>query len=237
MSSVLESVEWGKPALSLISQCKQLDTNLPAVMHIRHSERPQIRSREERVAKLTESGTITAYEFGTLLPTNRSYRLYHTISDRVIETAEEIDQGLLSIGTDVRIEGVFLRSHHDHEKFWHYLAKNKFISEKKAARSFFINWVSGHFPPWEIEPCGMFTQRAASVMMKNLDKLDSNGFDIYVSHDLWVASFFFCWFGVIPSMEWIEYLDGFIMQLTDDRMKVYYKDGKKEAYYPYWWNF
>ncbi len=39
--SVLESVEWGKPALSLLSQCKQLDTNLPAVMHIRHTERPK----------------------------------------------------------------------------------------------------------------------------------------------------------------------------------------------------
>ncbi len=83
----------------------------------------------------------------------------------------------------------------------------------------------------------MFAQRAASAMMKNLDKLDSSGFDIYASHDLWVASFLFCWFGIMPSIEWIEYLDGFIMQLTYDRMNVFYKDGKKEAYYPYWWRF
>jgi hypothetical protein len=236
MSSILESVEWGKPALSLLAQCNELNQDLPAVMHIRHSERPRITSREERGAKLTESGRKAAYEFGTLLPTNRSYRLYHTVSDRVIETAESIHQGLLSIGTDARIEGVFLSDHHDHEKVWQYLARD-FRSEKDASRTFFINWVSGHFPPWEIEPCRMFTQRAASVMMKNLDKLDSSGFDIYVSHDLWVVPCLFNWFGIMPSIEWIEYLDGFIMQLTDDRMKVYYKDGKKEAYYPYWWKF
>ena len=237
MSSILKSVEWGKPVLSLLSQCRELDPDLPAVMHIRHSERPPIRSIEERVAKLTISGKKAAHEFGSVLPTNRSYRLYHTVSDRAIETAEAIHQGLLSIDAETRIKGVFLNSHHDQEKFWHYLAKNKFISEKKAARSFFIKWVSGHFPPWEIEPCRMFAQRAASVMMKNLDKLDSTGFDIYVSHDLWVVPYLFNWFGIMPSIEWIEYLDGFIMQLTDDLMKVYFKDGKKEAYYPYWWNF
>jgi hypothetical protein len=73
--------------------------------------------------------------------------------------------------------------------------------------------------------------------MKNHYKLEPSGFDIYVSHDIWVAPFLFYWFGIMPSIEWIEYLDGFIMQLTDDRLKVYYKDEEKEAYYPYWWNF
>jgi hypothetical protein len=105
------------------------------------------------------------------------------------------------------------------------------------ARSYFINWVSGHYPPWEIEPCRMFAQRAASVMMKNLEEIDSFGFNIYVSHDLWVAPCLFYWFGIMPSIEWIKYLDGFILQLTDDRINVYSKDGKKEAYYPYWWSF
>jgi len=79
MSSILESVEWGKPALSLLSQSRELDPNLPAVMHIRHSERPEIASREERGANLTESGKKAAHEFGSLLPRNRSYRLYHSV--------------------------------------------------------------------------------------------------------------------------------------------------------------
>ena len=236
MSSVLESVEWGKPALTLLSQSRELDPNLPAVMHIRHSERTEIRSREERGANLTESGKRAAYEFGSLLPRNRSYRLYHSVSDRAIETAEEVHRGLRSIDAEACVGGVFLHSHNDQEKFWYYLVRDGKL-DKMTARPFFINWASGHFPPWELEPCGMFAQRAASAMMKNLEELDSSGFDIYVSHDFWVASCLFYWFGIMPSLEWIKYLDGFILQLTDDRMNVYFKDGKKEAYYPYWWSF
>jgi broad specificity phosphatase PhoE len=237
MSSVLESIEWGKPALVLLSQCNKLDPDLPAVMHIRHSERPKITSREERGANLTESGRKVAYEFGSLLPRNRSYRLYHTVSDRVIETAEEIQRGLKSIDADARIGSVFLRSHSNQEKTWDYLTRDVLLSGEKTALPFFINWVSGHYPPWELEPCEIFTQRSAMVMMKNLEELDSSGFDIYVSHDVWVASYLFYWSGMMPSEDWIKYLDGFILQLTDDRLNVYSKDGKKEAYYPYWWDF
>ena len=132
--------------------------------------------------------------------------------------------------------GVFLRPHNDHEKFVGYLFRDV-KSDMETARPFFINWASGHIPPWEMEPCGMFAQRAASAMIKNLDKLDSSRFNIYVSHDIWVAPCLFYWFGMMPSVDWIGYLDGFVLQLTDDRMNVYSKDGKKEAYYPYWWSF
>jgi broad specificity phosphatase PhoE len=237
MSSVLESVQWGEPALSLLAQSRELDPNLPAVMHIRHSERPKISSREERGANLTESGKRAAYEFGSLLPRNRSYRLYHSVSDRAIETAEEIHRGLRSIDAEACIDGVFLRSHSDQDKTWDYITRDKISPGKETARSYFINRASGHYPPWELEPCGIFAQRAASVMMKNLEELDLSGFDIYVSHDVWVASYLFYWSGIMPSVDWIKYMDGFILQLTDDRMNVYSKDGKKEAYYPYWWDF
>lgn len=233
MSSVLKSVGWGEPALSLLSQCRKIDHSLPAVMHIRHSERPPITPSSLVGTSLTDQGRNAAFEMGTLLPRDRSYRLYHSALDRAIETAEEIYRGLRSIDAEACMGGVFIRSHDDRDKFLSYL----FRDLRETARPFFINWASGHFPPYEIEPCVMYAQRAASSMMKNLEKLDSSGFDIYVSHDIWVASFFFCWFGIMPSVEWIRYLDGFILQLTDDRMKVYFKDGEKEAYYPYWWDF
>jgi hypothetical protein len=82
----------------------------------------------------------------------------------------------------------------------------------------------------------MFAQRAAMVMIKNLDGLGSQDFGIYVSHDIWVASFLFNWVGMLPH-ENCMFLDGFILQLAEERMHVYTKEGKKEAYYPYWWNF
>jgi len=236
MSSVLKSVGWGEPALSLLSQCRKIDHSLPAVMHIRHSERPLITSRSELAVSLTDQGRNAAYEMGTQLPEDRSYRLYHSASDRAIDTAEEIHRGLKSIDAEACMGGVFLRSHFDQEKFWGYLVRDV-KSDKQTARPFFINWANGHFPPWELEPCGIFAQRAASAMVKNLDKLDSSGFDIYVSHDIWVASCLFFWFGMMPSVDWIGYLDGFVLQQTDDCMNVYSKEGMKEAYYPYWWNF
>jgi len=202
-------------------------------MHIRHSERPPITSRSELGVALTEQGRNAAFEMGTQLPGDRSYRLYHSPSDRAIETAEEIHRGLRSIDAEACMGGVFLHPHNDQEKFWGYLVRDV-KSDKMTARPFFINWANGHYPPWEVEPCLIFAQRAASVMMKNLGKLDSSGFDIYVSHDVWVALYLFFWFGMMPSVDWIEFLDGFILQQSDERMNVYSKYGKKEAYYPYW---
>ena len=65
MSSILESVEWGKSALTLLAQCNKLDPNLPAVMHIRHTERPRIRldSKDGDRILSTELGRNAAYEF------------------------------------------------------------------------------------------------------------------------------------------------------------------------------
>jgi hypothetical protein len=73
--------------------------------------------------------------------------------------------------------------------------------------------------------------------MKNLTSAETNTFDIYVSHDTTCGAFLLHWFGIMLDERWIEFLDGFIMQLTEERLHVYTKDGKKEAYYPYWWNF
>jgi len=238
MARVLKSVSWGKPALSLLSQCKELDTSLPAAMHIRHSERPQIQSRVERGAILTITGKEAAFEFGVNLPKDRKYRLFHTQSERARETAEKIHEGLQTQGAKTHLDGVMsFSSHHNQEKFWDYLTRDVLDQGAKTAEPFFINWVSDHYPPWEVESGRTFAQRAAVMTLNNLQAVDSNALDIYVSHDLWIAAFLFYWAGIMPSSEWMKYLDGFILQLTDERIHVYSKEGKKEAYYPYWWNF
>ena len=35
----------------------------------------------------------------------------------------------------------------------------------------------------------------------------------------------------------VDFLDGFIVQLYEETMVVYTKDERREVYYPYWWNF
>jgi broad specificity phosphatase PhoE len=236
MSSILESVEWGESALSLISQCTKIDHGLPAVMHIRHSERPPVTPTSILSAALTDQGKDAAYEMGTRLPADRTYRLFHSASARAIETAEEIHRGLRSIDADAHMGGVFHRLHDDREKFVSYLFQ-EYKPEMKTARPYFIKWASGHYPPEEIEPSQLFSQRAASVMMKNLEKLEPTGFDIYASHDIWVAPFLFHWFGIMPSEDWPDLLDGFILQLTDERMRVYTSNDMIEAHYPHWWSY
>ncbi len=73
-------------------------------------------------------------------------------------------------------------------------------------------------------------------MMKNLESADDDTFDIYVSHDIFVAAFQLFWFGVFPS-DWVSFLDGFILQFSGDKMNVFSKYGVKSTYPPYWWNF
>jgi hypothetical protein len=34
-----------------------------------------------------------------------------------------------------------------------------------------------------------------------------------------------------------EFLDGFFLQLVEERMHVCTKDGSWEVFYPYWWSF
>lgn len=47
MVKVLSTVNWGEPALDLLSHCCNLDQGKPAVMHIRHTERPLIDDMED----------------------------------------------------------------------------------------------------------------------------------------------------------------------------------------------
>jgi len=245
MSSVLESVEWGKPALSLLSQCKQLDTDLPAVMHIRHTERPRATkesfeyARNERRSMLlsTEKGKQAAFEMGERLPDDRIYRVYHSPVVRATETAEKIHEGLLSQGVESQLKGVFFRVHDNRAKRLEYLKRDFLDAGAPNARPHFINLVSEHYPPWEIESGSLIARRHAHITMENLKSATPENFDIYVSHDTYCASFLFYWFGIMPDERWIEFLDGFIMQLAEERLHVYTKDGKKEAYYPYWWIF
>ena len=131
MSSVIESVEWGKPALTLLSQCKQLNPNLPAVMHIRHTERPKSTQESYDLARKTGRSTLlstkkgkqAAFDFGEHLPSNRVYRVYHSPIERARETAEKIHEGLLSQGAESHLKGIFMRINNNQVKRRDYLQR------------------------------------------------------------------------------------------------------------------
>ena len=237
MSSILETVEWGQSILNILSHTKKLDPNLPAIMHIRHTERPMnpLGNPEGFTLLSTEQGKQGAYELGSRLPTNRKYRIYHTIIERTRETALEIQRGLASNNVKSEVIDSFPLST--------VVTRAKFseIAKRESAiglglQEIGTRWLSNHYPPWARVPSLDFAQRGASFTIENLKSADNGSFDVYVSHDTFIAPFLFHWFGIYP-VDWVKFLEGFILQLTEEKMIVITKDGKKELYYPYWWNF
>lgn len=232
MDKILNQVEWGKPSLSLLSHLQDLKNNKPAVMIIRHSERPTIQSEEEGpIINLTARGKQAAYDFGSFLPTDRVYRIYHSRVNRTRETAEKIQEGIQSLNVMAEVKGVLTvlgKTNSKPRKFREYVWRDR--------EAFTYNWLSDRYPPSEIEYSNIFAQRVASEIMKNLQKAIPNMFDIYVSHDVIISALLFHWLGheILPLGR-IRYLEGFVTQFEDGKMSVILKDGLKEIRLPYWW--
>ena len=237
MPSTLESVEWGNPALQLLAQCNDLDTNKPAIMHIRHTERPMtgLGNPDEFKQVSTELGKKAAYELGSNLPTNRNYRFYYTYMERTKETVQEINDGIASNNGITQIMGsIPLTTVVNRAKYNEIISRDSELGLNYL--EIFSRWISGHYPPWMRVPALEFSKKAAAIVMENLESADSSSFDVYVSHDVLIAAFLLHWFGIFP-IDWGQFLDGFIFHLYEDKIVVYTKYGKKEGYYPYWWDF
>ncbi|UCD46039.1 MAG: histidine phosphatase family protein [Candidatus Bathyarchaeota archaeon] len=235
MVQVLGSVDWGGPALALLAHCSSLDGERPAVIHIRHTERPLIEEMVDgKTTVSTETGKEAAYEFGRSLPCSRRYRFFHSYYERARETAVKIHEGVLDGGGSSEVLGsVSLASVLNHEAYYRHLSR--FSDTEYHAQGYFYRWVSGHFPPEVLMPSMEFAKKGAEIMMGNLRSGGSDSFDVYASHDTWVAAFMFHWFGLLPSREWVKFLDGFIVQFSDEGMTVYSKEGRMEVDFPHWW--
>lgn len=237
MTGVLDRVEWGGPALGLLSRCRRLDDGLPAIMHIRHSERPRINSTGEMNANLNERGKEAAQDFGTRLPGGRRYRLYHSYYNRTKETAEEIHQGIREGGGESEIGGTMdLQTILDPERYDHIVGRDSLKGDTTdSAVNYFLSWTSGRYHPSHILPSLELARKGAGIALRNLETADAGSMDIYVSHDTWVAALMFHWFGLPPPSDWVSFIDGFILQIDDDKMNVYTKDVEIEVHRPHWW--
>jgi broad specificity phosphatase PhoE len=241
MKSIFEAIEWGKPIQQLLGQINALDPEKPAIIQIRHSERPEINLKNMQTnysTPLTERGANAAYQFGSELPKERSYHMYHTDVDRSVSTAEKIHQGVIDDGGVSEVKGeIPLAMTIDGSAVSQIFREmKKYYDEAEMAQAFTYRWATGRYPPWVLMPCIEFAQRGASLVIKSLRDSDKRDVHIWVSHDSWVAAFLMHWLGE-SCFDWVTFMDGFILQLNEDTMTYYFRDKKKDIKYPYWWNF
>ncbi len=230
----LKSVSWGNGAIQLLNTIKNhhLLDNTPTIIMLRHSEREEPEKLEEVFeAPLTERGRKTAFEFGKNLPKKFKYRFFHSPVGRCKNTALEIRKGVSNPEQEDLCPIDSLESL--------YLVKCDFEIFKErleqAQLKFMDYWIGQFFSPEEIEPTLNVAKRMAKDITKIIKTQQKNSIDVFVSHDFHVILSQFYWSGILATKDWIQYLDGFIIQFLDEKMIFYSKMGQFDVNYPYWW--
>ena len=238
MTRVLSSADWGGPALSLIANNRDLDPLQPVVMYIRHTERQKVTGLGSHEILSTSTGRVVAFEFGSSLPANHRYRLYHTVVERAKETAEGISEGIKVQGGSAQVAGEFpFRASLDPEATDRYLNHNLQRMGDEAAAAIHITnlWCAGLTPPETFRPSGEFARMVAGFTLSNLKSATPDTVDIYVSHDTWVGCLMFHWFGVPVHPDGVKFMDGFLLQPNKDDMTVWFRGKRNLFEYPHWW--
>jgi hypothetical protein len=210
-------------------------------MHLRHTERTSLEhggaSGDDMLS--TSSGIAAAVEFGSKLPCDRRYRLYHTYVQRAKETAEAIRDGIISNRGYAEIaEVVPFRYSFDREAVNKYLNKvrKRCGSEAETSVVFTNDWLAGLVTPQScILSSYEFAKTVADYTLRKLESATADTLEIYVSHDTYVGSVMFHWFGVPVHLDGVDFLDGFLLQLEDNGMVAWFRDKRLVLDYPHWW--
>lgn len=232
MDSVLRTQSWCGPAQSILEHTLKLSGSYPVIMHIRHTERPRAEPGEN--PRSTEQGKRAAYEFGASLPTERRYRLWHTYIERSSETCLAIKSGLESNGAECTLENTIpvdtildLAGFHEEQP-----RRQAVEDTDESALTYLYHWLSGLYPPTMVRPSMEFAQMVARTMLEDLRE---DSFHVLVSHDTWVAALMFHWFGLPPPRGWVNFLDGFVLELRPSAPNLITKEGVIETKLPSWW--
>ncbi len=238
MSGVISRVAWGESARSLLVSAKELEPGKPAIIHIRHTERPGITGANSNVLLSTPEGKAAAVEFGESLPAGRSYRLYHTVVDRSRETAEAIRDGIRSRGSRAIMAGEFpFRTSFNPQAMDDYIDRviKRCGDEDVAVAEMMNRWLAGLSPPEVFRPSGEFARMIAEYAIIRLETAPPDCVDIYVTHDTWVGACLFHWFGLPMPADGVRFLDGYLLQPLGDEMAVWYRGKAMRVEYPHWW--
>jgi broad specificity phosphatase PhoE len=230
--TILEKVTWGQEALEVLQATETLNVHTPAMIILRHSHRNDGVSWEEiKKLRLTDEGKQAAFDFGYHLSPLRKYRIYSSQFERCMETAREIEKGILQNHGEVKNCG-------DLRILGEFLGKSDRIGDlfMRDMNHFINSWAACHYSREDIEPLSEYTQRAASIMWKLHKTGDADTIDIFITHDVSIMALEFGWFGWLRNTfeEWVNFLGGFVMQLEKDRIKLLTRKKTITCHYPHW---
>lgn len=230
--NIWDGHEWTSEAREVLEGIKLFPENSRIILIVRHSHRLDTKDLAEgSQMRLTPLGHEVASQFGALLPKNRHIRIFHSISPRCKETADDILKGFESISGEGEIKGSIEPLYKIGGDF-EFFKKKIFMTPPPK----FINrWAAGHYPPGLLTPLSVFSQRAAFTIWKLAEDAPSSGIDLHVTHDFIVMGLRFGWFGIGPSREGVSFLGGIVMALDTNAITLL--DGRKviSTEIPYWW--
>jgi hypothetical protein len=213
-------------------------------MYIRHTAKSTVSREEmERDAEKydlhdqcsTMIGVQAAIDFGSLLPRDRDYSLYHTWVPRSRETAERIVKGVVEAGGRATITRVIPYTVTVDGQAIQNWVKSHGWYIKDGAYDAACHWIAGLTPETMLKPSLEFAKEYAKMTVRNLIDASSDAFHIYVSHDDLILALIFHWFGLLPYNDGCRFLEGFLMQLSDDGLNVWLRDRHETFEFPYWW--
>ncbi len=231
LNSILNEKEWTKEANTLLKEIKQIPHDRSMMAILRHSHRNEFSTfTETHNAKLTDEEKKAAYEFGRSLPIGRSYRIFHSVHSRCIETAKQIQEGLKERKVDVGIQGSL-------EVLWGMAGDYPTIVKlgHRDGQHIVTRWAAGHYPKTIIEPFSSYIQRSANILWSYHKEAPVHGIDIFLTHDFHIMALQFGWAGFQIYNGWVNFLGGFIAILNQKNYTLINKDNRVEIRYPYWW--
>lgn len=232
MKNVLQTQSWCRPAQRILEHTLKLSGAHPIIMHIRHTERERATPGGDSLS--TEQGLRAAYEFGASLPTGRRYRVWHTSVERTWETSLAIKAGLESNQAECTHAGpIPVNTILDPAGFHDTQPRHQVVKDTdESARTYLEHWLRGLYPPTMVRPSMEFAQTVAQTMLMDIGE---DSFHVLVSHDTWVAALMFHWFGLQPPRDWVNFLDGFVVELRTPTPILITKQGSTETRLPDWW--
>ena len=202
------------------------------ILILRHSQRKNPESKKE-IPKLglTAQGSIMARKFGESLPKDRQIRLSYSPLRRCCATAKLILDGFKSNSAIGVLKGPLKTLSGPGASLDFYCDE----SVKYKGEQFILRWAAGLYSEEIISPFIPYCRNMAETILENMNDAPSKCIEIYVTHDIFLMSLRFGWFGFPPNEKWVSFLGGMAFVLKENCILLFDIDQLNYVDIPYWW--